>query len=64
MHQGSYHGLDDDGRTVAQVGHVIGPAGTSLGWLAQVVGPEANLSDYYRTQEDAQAAAEAVLAGG
>jgi hypothetical protein len=61
MYQGSFHGLDDGGRTVAQIGYVIGPAGTPLGWSAHLVDLEGELFDYYPTQQEAQAAAELAL---
>ena len=61
MYLGSYHGVDDDGRTVAQIGYVIGTDGQSKGWSVYLNQSEAEEFDYYPTQETAQTAAEAAL---
>ena len=61
MYLGSYHGIDDDGRTVAQIGYVIGTDGQSKGWSVYLNRYEAERFDYYPNQEAAQEAAEAAL---
>jgi hypothetical protein len=61
MYLGSFHGYSDDGRQVAQVGHVIGPSGTSEGWLVHLVHQPDELPDRYPDERSAKAAAEAAL---
>jgi hypothetical protein len=61
MYLGSYHGFSDDGRQLAQIGDVVGPDGTSQGWMVYLVHQQGELFDRYPTEEDAMAAAEAAL---
>ncbi|HEY8545987.1 MAG TPA: hypothetical protein VIL36_13105 [Acidimicrobiales bacterium] len=60
MYLGSYHGYTEDGRQVAQVGHVIGPNGTSEGWLVHLLHEPEELGRY-PDEHAAKAAAEAAL---
>jgi hypothetical protein len=62
MYLGSYHGYSEDGRQVAQVGHVIGPSGNSGGWLVHLVHQPEELPERYPDEHAAKAAAEAALA--
>jgi len=61
MYLGSYHGYSDEGRQVAQIGHVIGPDGESEGWLVYLVHHLGELPGRYPTEEAAQTAAETTL---
>ena len=61
MYLGSHHGYSDDGRHLAQIGHVIGSDGNSQGWLVYLVHHQGELFDRYPTEEAAKEAAETAL---
>ena len=61
MYLGSYHGYSDDGRHLAQIGHVIGSDGNSQGWLVYLVHHQGELFDRYPTEGAAKEAAETAL---
>lgn len=59
--QGMYHGLSDEGVVLAQVAHVLGPEGRDDGWMVFLIHEPDRQFDHYATDEEAMAAAEAVL---
>ena len=61
MYLGSYHGYSDAGHQMAQIGHVIGPSGTSEGWMVHLLRQPEELPGRYPDEAAAKAAAEAAL---
>lgn len=61
VYLGYHRGYDAKGHEVAEVGHVIGPSGTSEGWSVYLLRPEGELFDRYPSEETAKAAAEAAI---